>query len=391
MLSVALYSAISYVLAPFIGRLIFHRDDSKANVYYVSPDGSDMNPGTKKKPWRTPGKAFTFVRAGDTVYFKAGVYEIDSTLKLVDGGSPGKPITFADYPLDKERALFKADNSCMTNMIHITDMGYIHIKGLRAVAPKISDEGAVIRIDGSSHHIKLESIKIHHSLADAIQVRGDRSKKSVTDVHITGGEIYKIGAGENRGSINISETRRVKIKGVYVHDSYGDLIQVNRSEDTCIERVRLADPLEGGGQHEDALHIYYAKDVIIKNSVISSVKQGKSGIIIGAGEGIANSASRNITLIGNRVWVKKDSGAIDINHAINVRMYNNRVSANINPMVIANTEGDFYSEETDVAMYNNIFHGNGKWLYTHGGNITISGSKNAFRSSDMSSDKRDSF
>lgn len=46
-------------------------------TYYVSPDGSDSDPGTFEKPWATLQKAFDNAKAGDTVYFRGGVYYMD--------------------------------------------------------------------------------------------------------------------------------------------------------------------------------------------------------------------------------------------------------------------------------------------------------------------------
>lgn len=44
------------------------------NVYYVATDGNDSNPGTLASPWLTWQKAFDSADAGDTVYFRGGVY-----------------------------------------------------------------------------------------------------------------------------------------------------------------------------------------------------------------------------------------------------------------------------------------------------------------------------
>jgi len=46
-----------------------------ANTYYVAPTGgSDNNPGTISQPWATWQKAFNTARAGDTVFFRGGVW-----------------------------------------------------------------------------------------------------------------------------------------------------------------------------------------------------------------------------------------------------------------------------------------------------------------------------
>ncbi|MEL6164648.1 MAG: right-handed parallel beta-helix repeat-containing protein, partial [Cyanobacteria bacterium J06628_3] len=51
--------------------------NSRGNTYYVSPDGSNDNPGTKKQPWKTVNHAVrkdSAVKAGDTILVQPGTY-----------------------------------------------------------------------------------------------------------------------------------------------------------------------------------------------------------------------------------------------------------------------------------------------------------------------------
>ncbi len=64
--------------------------------YYVSTGGSDKNPGTREKPFRTIQKAADKMVAGDTCYVRGGTYR-----KLVRprrSGSKKKPIRFEAWP-----------------------------------------------------------------------------------------------------------------------------------------------------------------------------------------------------------------------------------------------------------------------------------------------------
>jgi len=65
-------------------------------TYYVSPSGSDNNPGTLDQPWKTIKKANLALQAGDTVYIRQGTYH--ETIEPARSGSDGKYITFASYP-----------------------------------------------------------------------------------------------------------------------------------------------------------------------------------------------------------------------------------------------------------------------------------------------------
>ena len=62
------------------------------NSLYVSPTGSDSNPGTIASPWLTIQHAASTVAAGSTVYVEAGTY-IES-INVTVSGTSSAPITF---------------------------------------------------------------------------------------------------------------------------------------------------------------------------------------------------------------------------------------------------------------------------------------------------------
>jgi hypothetical protein len=69
---------------------------------YVSPSGSDSNPGTLAAPWQTPQKAANSAAAGQTVCFRGGSYAQTVTSgyqqTFNNSGSAGNPIVFTNYP-----------------------------------------------------------------------------------------------------------------------------------------------------------------------------------------------------------------------------------------------------------------------------------------------------
>jgi hypothetical protein len=79
---------------------------------YVSPDGSDANPGTKKQPLKTLSAAqlkvrslrnFAMPKDGMTVYLRGGRYQLDKTLVFgpKDSGLQGRPIIWQAYKDEK--------------------------------------------------------------------------------------------------------------------------------------------------------------------------------------------------------------------------------------------------------------------------------------------------
>jgi len=69
-----------------------------AATFYVSPSGSDSNPGTASAPWRTVGKVDRSRFApGDAILFRGGSSFTDSTLTPPSSGSAAAPIRFGSY------------------------------------------------------------------------------------------------------------------------------------------------------------------------------------------------------------------------------------------------------------------------------------------------------
>ena len=67
--------------------------------YFVSPQGSDDNPGTEQRPFATFGKAVSLLKPGDTCYLRKGVYR--QVLVPKQSGEPGAEITFSNWKNEK--------------------------------------------------------------------------------------------------------------------------------------------------------------------------------------------------------------------------------------------------------------------------------------------------
>ena len=62
-----------------------------------NPTAGDSNSGTEASPWLTIGKAAATLKAGETVYIKAGIYN-EAHLRIANSGTAGNPITLQAYP-----------------------------------------------------------------------------------------------------------------------------------------------------------------------------------------------------------------------------------------------------------------------------------------------------
>ena len=72
----------------------------RPSIFYVAPDGDDLNPGTHDKPWQTLQRATESLLPGQTLELLDGEYRLETTgLLSVDcggaprSGRPAKPIT----------------------------------------------------------------------------------------------------------------------------------------------------------------------------------------------------------------------------------------------------------------------------------------------------------
>ncbi len=107
-----LLSCVSLLSTALLPSAIFTSNPYKATVralvpsveYYVSPTGSDMNPGTLAEPFRTLQKAKSVLAAGNitgaVVYFRGGTYTLTSQTYLDPSisGTSEAPNIFRNYP-----------------------------------------------------------------------------------------------------------------------------------------------------------------------------------------------------------------------------------------------------------------------------------------------------
>lgn len=160
-----------------------------ATSYYVtSSGGNDGNVGTISQPWATWQKAFDTAQAGDTVYFRGGVwYPINYTdngntviihaPRVISGiyegtthgfsGTAGNPICFFNYPGEVPIL----DCSMVDTVGHRFNTGlgfvlsqYIHVKGLtvRNVYQPYSGELACGVGSDASSHMVFENMNVYN-------------------------------------------------------------------------------------------------------------------------------------------------------------------------------------------------------------------------------------
>jgi hypothetical protein len=93
---------------------------------YVSPNGSDTNPGTIDLPYKTPQKALTVVTTGGLIYVRGGVYNLTTQVKPNTNGTELNYCKMWAYP--GETPIF--DFTGLNDRGLYISKSYWHIRGI---------------------------------------------------------------------------------------------------------------------------------------------------------------------------------------------------------------------------------------------------------------------
>lgn len=130
-------------------------------TYFVSPGGSDANPGTsEQEPLKTIAKALSLAKAGDAVRLAPGATFTEAiNLAKGSGGQPGQPITITSDPVD--RATLKIGAG--TPAIYLYDASFVTIENLVVSGPgpgATTKEGIGMMSDGAHEGITVRNVDV---------------------------------------------------------------------------------------------------------------------------------------------------------------------------------------------------------------------------------------
>lgn len=164
--------------------------------YYVSPSGSDTNPGTRTNPWQTIGRvnSATF-HAGDHLFFQGGQsFSGNLLFGPNDSGTPGRPIVISSY--GGGRATILAGSGAgitISNTAGIAIDNLIVVGGWNAATQNGNNASGIAAYNTLDGAVKLSYLRIDHCAVSGFQYRGieigaypaDGSKSGFNDVRIT--------------------------------------------------------------------------------------------------------------------------------------------------------------------------------------------------------------
>ena len=138
------------------------------NVYYVAPDGDNANPGTRDRPWATPGYGSRQLAPGDTLIIRGGRYtlrEYDADIITPPSGTASAWITIRGE--EGHRPVLAGRDNLLT-AINLSGVQYVRIQNLEITHDDTASGEALwfregVEILGApAAHIVLQDLYIHH-------------------------------------------------------------------------------------------------------------------------------------------------------------------------------------------------------------------------------------
>ncbi|MFP4144087.1 MAG: right-handed parallel beta-helix repeat-containing protein [Phycisphaeraceae bacterium] len=163
---------------------------SRGDAWFVSPEGSDDNPGTFDAPWKSPAKAAAKLQPGDVLYFRGGTYRPTEVIQPVRSGEPGAWISLVGWPgetpIINGRAVPIGD-VIRTGVVHSEGNSYIRFKNLTVTTSPC--EG--IASKSAAHHLDFLYNTVYYTANSGIGAwRGEDPPESTHHVRAIGNQLY---------------------------------------------------------------------------------------------------------------------------------------------------------------------------------------------------------
>ena len=316
--------------------------NNSGTVYYVSPDGSDNNPGTSDKPWKSINYAVgenSAIKAGDTILVQPGTYT-----ELVTLGKSGN-----------------------------SESGNITLKANGNVTVRDPDA-----INGGFREGVIQSVGKGHWVIDGFRIEDSSwagiSLRDANDITVQNNHTY------NTGSSGIIAMPDSYFEGGEAEVTSKNIKVLNNTVEKANARWKggsgdnsISDP---GVNTQESLSIWGVDGFEVANN---TVKDGtREGIDIKTG-------SRNGSVHDNYITGQASiSGTyqgyqggpalyIEANrsNSFNIDVYNNVVTGNIADGIVVADEVTDKGDLSNVRVYNNLVYGNGQQGVNPGRGIAV--------------------
>jgi hypothetical protein len=159
-------SVLAFLFAAAAALVATGPSSAASGTYYVSPSGSDANPGTLDQPFATVQRGLQALQPGSTLYLRAGTYaaHIDSNAQTIPAGTSwSSPVTISGYP-GEVATLRPGGGANVVNFGH----GYVqYVTVSNLVIDATGVESGISLINGA-HHNRFENCEVRNSTWDGI-------------------------------------------------------------------------------------------------------------------------------------------------------------------------------------------------------------------------------
>jgi hypothetical protein len=339
------------------GKFVVVQVASHAATWYVSPSGSDSNPGTQALPFLTLAYSGSRMAAGDTLLVRAGTYA-ESLNNAFPSGTVAAYTTVRAYP--GETPVIAPPLGSTRGVWFTANCAYVELNGLTVDMSSLAAGNHVdpvkITYTGASsacHHIRLKNCELRNGGGNGVLLTQDHT----TNNDVYGCEVLNCNIHDN-GKPNAyptgglghgiyCEARDNVFSGNLLHDNGEYGIQIYRSPDAAT----------------DGLAINCSRNVVSNNFMYNN------GYGYHSGGGLANGWGMTVTtgdgnLVHDNVVYKNKGGGIQgtwnntaAGKLTNCSCFNNTVWNSCDPTT-GNHGIEFDADTLNCTLRNNLCYGN---------------------------------
>jgi len=293
----------------------------KGRTFYVDVKGSDTNPGTEKKPWRTIQYAGITAKYSDTILVRGGEYQEEQIWLRAEHGHCGNKngfLTIRNFP--DELVLLTNGNRPF-----IVECDYLQVQGLHFQNGKSLGSRGVHR-----NHLQFvnNTFKGSGYAYDAISAEGN-------NILIEG----------NTCDIN-GNTQGTQGHCYYIHHGSNITIRNNIAKGATGYGIHVFDQRRG---EDPADFERLIQNVLIEGNTLRDSEQ-RAGVIVAAYD---HARVENVIIRNNLIYNNNGSGIVIRSASKNVQVYNNTVFNNGSHAVGLYTSDGNLIDGLDIK--NNIF------------------------------------
>ena len=354
-------------------------DKGGANTYYVSLNGSDDNPGTKEKPWKTVDYAVSkesAVSAGDTVLVQPGVYTELITLEK----SGNKELGDITLKADGDVTLRDPDptkGGFREGVIQSAGKGYWNIDGFRI--ENTSWAGIALR---DANNMTVQNNHTFETGASGIIVlpetyyEGGEAEVTSKDIKVLDNNIERAnwrwtGRGDTRGTqeaLSIWGVDGFEVANNIVKEGNREGIDIKTGSrngsvhNNTVTGVAKISGTPGGYNGGPAIYVDGNRADSFNIDIYSNLVYGNTadGILIGdevpeQGDVKDVRVYNNVVYGNGKLGVNAGAGVAVTSNVSDVEVINNTVAKNVQSILIDGTDFTKGSKTDDVVVRNNIF------------------------------------